>query len=101
MLMAKAEADSWVGNSVYISFNKNEDLSKGDNSQQWSKPELLFQRPGHTIWYPSLQPMNSPGDIANKYTSVRLGQQARLFFKDITKDSSQYISEFIVDFRKN
>ncbi|HSB92995.1 MAG TPA: hypothetical protein VLC28_07765 [Flavitalea sp.] len=100
MLMAKAEADSWVGNSVYISFNKNADLSKGDNSQQWSKPELLFHRPGHTIWYPSLQPLNSPDDIANKYTSVRLGQKARLFFKDITKDSSQYVSEFIVDFRK-
>jgi len=101
MLMAKSEADSWVGNSVYISFNKNADLSKADYSQQWSAPQLLFQRPGHTIWYPSLQPLNSPIDVENKYTSVRLGQQARLFFKDITKDSSQYISEFRVEFRKN
>lgn len=100
MLMAKAEADSWVGNSIYISFNTNKDLGAGNNSQQWSKPELLFQRPGHTIWYPSLQPLNSPVDVKNKYTSVRLGQQARLFFKDIQKDTSQYLSEYIVDFKR-
>lgn len=101
MLMAKSEADSWVGNSVYISFNKNPDLGKDDHSQQWSTPELLFSRPGHTIWYPSLQPLDAAEDIANKYTSVKLGKKARLFFKDITKDSSQYISEFVVEFKKD
>jgi hypothetical protein len=32
MLMAKSEGPSWKGSSIYISFNKNEDLGKGINS---------------------------------------------------------------------
>jgi hypothetical protein len=30
--MAKSEGPSWKGSSIYISFNKNEDLGKGINS---------------------------------------------------------------------
>lgn len=99
MLMARSESSSWKGSSIYISFNKNKELGSGDHSQQWSKPELLFQRPGHTIWYPSLQPVNSAEDIAAKNTSVRLGKKARLFFKDITADTSKYLSEYMIEFK--
>ncbi|MEO5890520.1 MAG: hypothetical protein ABIQ31_09720 [Ferruginibacter sp.] len=100
MLMAKAEGPSWKGNSIYISFNTNADLGAGSNSQQWSVPKLLLKKPGHTIWYPSLQPLNTDVDKANKYTSVNLGQKARLFFKDMYDDKSPYISEYIIEFKK-
>ena len=100
MLMAKAEGPSWKGSSIYISFNKNVDLGKSNHSQQWSKPQLLLDKPGHTIWYPSLQPLNSPEDIANKRTCLKLGQKARLFFKDNYKDKGEYISEYVVNFQK-
>jgi hypothetical protein len=100
MLMAKAEGPSWKGSSIYISFNKNADLGEGNNSQAWSKPKLLLDKPGHTIWYPSLQPLDTPEDIARKYTSVNLGQKARLFFKDQFDNKSPYLSEYIVDFTK-
>ncbi len=99
MLMAKAEGPSWKGSSIYISFNKNEDLGKFKNSQEWSVPELLLNKPGHILWYPSLQPVNDEADKKNKYTSLRLGQKARLFFKDNEADKSQYLSEYIVEFR--
>jgi hypothetical protein len=100
MLMAKAEGPSWKGNSIYISFNKNEDLGNADNSQQWSTPVLLLKKEGHTLWYPSLQPIDSPGDLKLKYTSVNLGATARLFFKDMFDDKSPYVSEYYVDFKK-
>jgi len=100
MLMATAEAPSWRGGKIYISFNKNEDLSIGKNSQEWSTPQLLIDKPGHTIWYPSLQPLNSTTDIANKNTCLRLGEKARLFYKDMYKDTSEYISEYVVEFKK-
>jgi hypothetical protein len=100
MLMAKAEGPSWQGGSIYISFNKNADLGIGKNSQQWSKPQLLIDRPWHNIWYPSLQPLNSPEDVANKNTCLKLGRKARLFFKDMYKDKSEYSSEFIVEFQQ-
>ena len=100
MLMAKAEGPSWQGGSIYISFNKNADLGKEKNAQQWSKPQLLIDRPGHIIWYPSLQPLNSPEDVANKNTCLKLGKKARLFFKDMYKDKSDYSSEFIVEFQQ-
>lgn len=96
MLMAKAEGPSWKGSSIYISYNKNEDLGHSKNSQQWSAPELLLNKPGHIIWYPSLQPVNNAADKANKYTSLRLGQKARLFFKD----NDKYLSEFLIEFKK-
>ena len=100
MLMAKAEGPSWKGSRIYISFNKNADLGKGDNSQQWSTPKLLLNMPGHTIWYPSLQPVDSSANSQNKYSSVKLGQKARLFFKDMYGDKSDYISEYTIEFTK-
>jgi hypothetical protein len=100
MLMAKAEGPSWKGNSIYISFNKNADLENADNSQQWSIPVLLLKKEGHTLWYPSLQPIDSGGDLKSKYTSVNLGERARLFFKNMFNDKSPYISEYYVDFEK-
>ncbi len=100
MLMATAEGPSWKGGDIYISFNKNVDLNKGNNSQQWSKPELLISKPGHTVWYPSLQPLNTEEDIANKNTCLKLGKTARLFFKDMHGDTSEYYSEYIIQFKK-
>lgn len=100
MLMAKAEGPSWNGNSIYISFNTNKDLGKADNAQQWSKPQLLVNRPGHVLWYQSLQPMNTPQDIRDKNTCLHLGEKARLFFKDNQKDTSEYLSEYVVQFKK-
>lgn len=100
MLMAKAEGPSWKGSSLYISFNKNADLGEGSNSQQWSKPQLLIDKPGHTLWYPSLQPFNTASDKANKFTSVMLGQKARLFFKDNEPTRSRFISHYLIEFKK-
>lgn len=98
MLMGKVEGPSWEGDELYISFNTNQDLGKGDNAQQWSKPQLLLKRPGHILWYPSLQPMNTPEDIRNKHTCLRLGKRARLFFK--YSDLGAYRSEHIIEFEK-
>ncbi|WP_225975515.1 hypothetical protein [Panacibacter ginsenosidivorans] len=98
MLMAKSEGPSWKGNSIYISFNKHEDLGAGNNSQDWSKPIMLLQEPGHIIWYPSLQPLNSAADIAEKNTCLKLGAKARLFYKDQHNDTSEYISTYIIAF---
>lgn len=100
MLMARAEGPSWKGSSIYISFNTNADLGEGDNSQQWSTPKLFLNKPGHTIWYPSLQPANTAEDKARHYTSLNLGQMARLFYKDITDTASPYLSEYMVEFKK-
>ena len=88
------------GGSIYISFNKNADLGAGDNSQQWSKPQKLLEKAGNTIWYPSLQPINTPEDKANKYTSLRLGKKARLFFKQMDGKSSHYLSYYLLEFDK-
>ena len=100
MLMAKAEGPSWRGGSIYISFNKNADLGDGKNSQEWSTPKLLLNKSGHTLWYPSLQPVDSAANKHNKYSSVKLGQKARLFFKDMYGDKSDYISEYTIEFNK-
>jgi hypothetical protein len=61
---------------------------------------LLVSRPGHTIWYPSLQPLNTASDIKNKNTCLKLDREARLFFKDMHGDTSEYVSEFKVRFEK-
>lgn len=98
MLMGEVQGTKWTGSRLFISFNRNKDLGKADHSQQWTKPQLLVDRPGHILWYPSLQPLSTAEDIANKYTSVRLGKRARLFFKDMKGDVHQYISDFIVEF---
>jgi hypothetical protein len=101
MLMAKAEGPSWKGSSIHISFNTNANLGDGNNSQEWSTPKLLLNKPGHTIWYPSLQPINTAEDKSKKYTSLNLGQKARLFYKDMEGDKSPYLSEYIMEFKKH
>lgn len=100
MMMGRVEGKKWVGDKIYISFNKNKDLGAGDNAQQWSKPQLVLQKPGHVLWYPSLQPMNNEEDIKAKRTCLRLGKKARLFVKDMEGDNHQYISEYIIEFNK-
>lgn len=100
MLMGHVTGASWKGSKIFISFNPNKDLGAGNNAQQWSKPQLLLDKPDHILWYPSLQPMNTEEDIKNKYTCLRLGQNARLFFKDMTKDTAVYISEYKIRFKK-
>ncbi len=99
MLMAKAEGPSWKGSSIYISFNPNANLGVGKNSQEWSTPKLLLDKPGHTIWYPSLQPFATADAKEKKYTSVKLGKKARLFYKDQYQDKSSYLSEYVIDFK--
>jgi len=98
MLMGKVTGHSWVGSSIYISFNPHPDLGQGDNSQAWSTPKLLIDNPGHVVWYPSLQPLNTPEDIANKYTSLKLGKTARLFYK--YSDTGKYFSQYLIEFDK-
>jgi len=100
MMMGKVEDASWVGSSIYISFNKHKDLGEGNNSQDWTKPKLILDKPGHIIWYPSLQPMNVEEDIKEKRTCLKLGKKARLFFKDMEGPKSQYISEYMIEFEK-
>lgn len=100
MLMGKVTGPSWAGSSVHISFNPHRDLGQGSNSQDWTKPELLYERPGYFLWYPSLQPMNTPEDIQNKHTCLRLGQRARLFIKNIRPEKSEYLSEHIIEFQR-
>ena len=100
MLMGKVEDYSWVGSSIYISFNKHKDLGKGTNSQDWTKPKIILDKPGHVIWYPSLPPMNTKEDIQEKRTCLKLGKKARLFFKDMVEGNAQYISEYIIEFEK-
>jgi hypothetical protein len=104
MLMGKVTGTSWKGSSIFISFNTNKNLEEADHAQQWSKPQLLIDRPGHILWYPSLQPVNSREDVENKNTCLRLGKEARLFFKDMYKvngrDTSEYLSEYMIRFTK-
>jgi hypothetical protein len=98
MLMGHVEGPRWIGDKLYISFNPHRDLGEGNNSQAWSTPQILVQKPGHVLWYPSLQPLNTPEDIAAKHTSLKLGKRARLFFK--YSDLGRYFSEYIVEFEK-
>lgn len=100
MLMGQVEGPSWAGSRIYISFNRNKELGEGNNAQQWTKPQLLLDRPGHFLWYPSLQPLNTADNVTNKNTCLKLGQKARLFVKDIQKEKSDYLSEYIIEFRK-
>lgn len=100
MLMGKVTGPSWAGSSIHISFNTNRDLGKALQSQEWSKPQLLLDRPGYFLWYPSLQPMNTPEDIQNRNTCLKLGRRARLFVKNIRPEKSEYISAHIIEFSK-
>jgi hypothetical protein len=99
MLMAKSEGASWKGSSIYISFNQNE-VFDDKNSQQWSKPQLVLTKPGSTLWYPALQPFGDSNAAAKKLTTFNLGETARLFYKDQTKDTAVYVSEFEIRFKK-
>jgi hypothetical protein len=101
MLMGRVDGGYWVGDSLFLSVNPHRDLGDGDNSQQWSTPVRIVHRPGHTLWYPSLQPTDDPEDIAGKRTSLRLGRVARLFFKDMAGDDHLYISDFRVEFDRS
>jgi len=100
MLMGKVTGPSWAGSSIHISTNPNKDLGEAMQSQAWSKPKLLLDKPGYFLWYPSLQPMNTPDDVANKHTCLRLGRRARLFVKNIKPEKSEYMSEYILAFDK-
>lgn len=100
MLMGEVEGPSWQGSSIYISFNKNRDLGYKKNAQEWTRPEVLVNKPGHVLWYPSLQPLNTAEDIKNKYTCLRLGQKARLFYKDMHAGKNEYLSEYLIEFKK-
>ncbi|HEX2395543.1 MAG TPA: hypothetical protein VHI78_09355 [Bacteroidales bacterium] len=100
MLMGHVTGPSWAGSKIFICFNKNRDLGSGDNSQQWTRPKLLLDKPGFFLWYPSLQPMNTPEDIRNKNTCLRLGRRARLFVKNIKPEKSVYMSAHIIEFER-
>jgi hypothetical protein len=101
LLMARAERPKWGGSSVFISFNRHKDLGEALNSQDWSKPELLLDKPGDVVWYPSLQPTSSPEDIRKKNTCLQMGKRARLYFKHFPKGSSdRYLSEYEIEFFK-
>lgn len=100
MMMGKVEGKSWKGDKVFISFNKNKDLSVGNNSQDWTRPQLFFQKPGYILWYPSLQPLNTPEDISEKRTCLKLGKKARFFVKRIKPGDDEYASEHFVEFEK-
>ena len=100
MLMGRVDGSYWVGDSLFASVNPNEDLGAGGNAQQWSSPVRIVHRPGHTLWYPSLQPTDSLEDLAARRTSVRLGRESRLFFKDLAGDTHDYICDYRVEFER-
>lgn len=100
MLMGHVTGSSWKGSKIYISFNPHANLGEANHAQQWSKPQLLLDKPGFTVWYPSLQPTPSQADVDARYTCLRLGQTARLFYKAIRPDTSVYISEYKLRFLK-
>ena len=70
------------------------------NSQEWTKPQLFFEKPGYILWYPSLQPLNTDEDIKARNTCLKLGKQARFFVKRIKPGDDEYASEHIVEFEK-
>lgn len=100
MLMGHVEGKSWRGDKIYISFNRHKDLGEGANSQDWTKPQLLFQKPGYILWYPSLQPLNEPESMREKYTCLRLGKRARFYVKRIKPGDDSYASEHIIEFER-
>ena len=100
MMMGKVVGKSWMGSQVYISFNKNASFTERANSQEWTTPQLFFEKPGYILWYPSLQPTNSDEDIKEKRTCLKLGKKARFFVKRIKPGDDEYASEHIVEFQK-
>jgi hypothetical protein len=101
MLMALAEKPKWGGSSIFISFNRHRDLGEALNSQDWSKPRLLLEKPGDVLWYPSFQPTSSPEDILEKNTCLKVGKRARLYYKHFPNGGiDRYISEYEIEFFK-
>jgi hypothetical protein len=98
MTMGRVDAEFWAGDSVWIAFNPHPDLGVGTNSQDWTEPQMLFRKPGHTLWYPSLQPLATAEDIAARRSAVRLGKQARLWVKDLGPSTHRYLSEHVITF---
>ncbi|WP_248239904.1 hypothetical protein [Microbacterium kunmingense] len=98
MLMGRVDGAFWVGDSIFVSINPHADLGQGRNAQDWSPPVEVLRRPGHTLWYPALQPTDSEEDRAARRTSLRIGREARLFVKDITDTDSDYVCDFAVEF---
>ncbi len=101
MLMGKVVGPSWKGSQIYISFNQNPDFNRPARTQEWTKPQLLYEMPGYTLWYPSLQPLNTMDDIDNKTTCLRLGKKARFFAKRLNPAGDEYASEHIIEFEKS
>jgi hypothetical protein len=100
MLLGRVDGPFWVGGQLFLSINTNKDLGVGDNSQQWSTPVEIVNRPGHILWYPSLQPDDSPESIALKRTCLNLGKFSKLWFKDMSPAEHVYISDFMVEFAR-
>lgn len=100
MLLGRVDGPFWVGGQLFLSINTNKDLGSGDNSQQWSTPVEIVNRPGHILWYPSLQPDDSPESLALKRTCLKLGKYSRLWFKDMTPEEHLYLSDFVVEFAR-
>lgn len=98
MLLGRVDGPFWVGGKLFLSVNTNKDLGEGDNSQKWSTPVEIVNRPGHTLWYPSLQPDDSPEALEKRRTCLNLGKFSRLWFKDMTEQEHVYISDFVVEF---
>lgn len=98
MLMGRVAGAFWVGDSAFVSINPHRDLGEGDNAQRWSTPVRILHRPGHTLWYPALQPTDSAEDLAEKRTCLRLGREARLFVKDMTDAAQEYVCDYRVEF---
>ncbi|ROR96875.1 hypothetical protein EDD28_1467 [Salana multivorans] len=97
MLLGRVDAPLWVGDSLFLSINTCPDLGDGDASQRWSRPVRIVHRPGHTLWYPSLQPVDSAEDLELRRTCLRLGARSRLWFKDMTDEAHEYLSEHEVE----
>lgn len=100
MLMGHVTGPSWKGSKIFISFNRNPDFNSPASTQEWTSPQLLLDMPGYTLWYPSLQPTDSPEDILNRNTCLRLGRKARLYVKRLGPAGDEYSSEHIIEFIK-
>ena len=96
--MGKVVGSSWKGSSIYISFNKNKDFRNPASTQEWTTPQLLLDKPGYILWYPSLQPMNTPEDIKEKRTCLKIGKRARLFVKKMKPNDDEYAYVYIIEF---
>jgi hypothetical protein len=96
MTLARVDSEFWAGDSVWLSFNPHADLGEGANSQDWSPPRLLLRKPGHTLWYPALQPVRESAQGG----AMHLGSTARLWVKDLGPSVHRYLSEHVVRFER-